>query len=78
AHALGAALGLALARATGRSGRLALAAGVVAAAVDGDRVSRLARRVPRVWRSPAGHAGNRSAKLAGDAGSGSVKPTGDR
>ncbi|MFJ6612913.1 hypothetical protein ACIQPT_21855 [Streptomyces sp. NPDC091289] len=60
AHALGAALGLALARCAGRSGRLgrvALVAGVVAAAADGDRVSRLARRVPRMRRHATGDAG---------------------
>ncbi|MFG3409542.1 hypothetical protein [Streptomyces sp. NPDC048142] len=57
AHALGAALGLALARGTGRFGRVALAAGVVAAAAAGDRVSSLARRVPRARRQLAGDTG---------------------
>ncbi|MFF9349830.1 hypothetical protein [Streptomyces sp. NPDC014734] len=43
AHALGAALGVAAAVGRGRAGLAAHAAGLVAAAVHGDRVSRLAR-----------------------------------
>ncbi|MEV6161051.1 hypothetical protein AB0L71_03825 [Streptomyces sp. NPDC052052] len=43
AHALGAALGVAVVAGRGRAGLVAHAAGLVAAAVYGDRVSRLAR-----------------------------------
>ncbi|MFF8615588.1 hypothetical protein [Streptomyces sp. NPDC015350] len=46
AHALGAALGVAVVAAGGRAGLVAHAAGLVAAAVHGDRISRLARTLP--------------------------------
>jgi hypothetical protein len=44
AHALGAAVGLAIVAGNGRGGLAAHAAGVLAAAVYGDRISGLARR----------------------------------
>lgn len=54
AHGLGAALGVALAgwggRCGGRTGRVVLAAGLVAAAANGERVSGLARRASGVLR----------------------------
>ncbi|MFB7916218.1 hypothetical protein [Streptomyces sp. NPDC056061] len=46
AHALGAAIGVAVAVGRGRAGLAAHAAGLVAAAVYGDRVSRFARSLP--------------------------------
>ncbi|MFF7450877.1 MULTISPECIES: hypothetical protein [unclassified Streptomyces] len=46
AHALGAALGVAVVVGNGRAGLVAHAAGVVAAAVYGDQVSAIARAVP--------------------------------
>lgn len=58
AHGLGAALGLALAglggRHGGRTGRVVLAAGLVAAAANGERISGLARRASVVLRRAAG------------------------
>ncbi|MEW2070767.1 hypothetical protein [Streptomyces sp. NPDC007346] len=57
AHGLGAALGIALARRGGRTGRVALAAGLVAAAANGDRISGVARRASKVLRRVAGAAG---------------------
>ncbi len=69
AHGLGAALGVALARRcgrpggrfvgslAGRTGRVALAAGLVAAAGNGERISSVARRASGVLRRAAGVAG---------------------
>ncbi|MEW2195015.1 hypothetical protein [Streptomyces microflavus] len=69
AHGLGAALGVALARRcgrpggrfagslAGRTGRVALAAGLVAAASNGERISSVARRASGVLRHAAGMAG---------------------
>lgn len=58
AHGLGAALGLALAgpggRHGGRTGRVVLAAGLVAAVANGERISGLARRASVVLRRAAG------------------------
>lgn len=52
AHALGAALGVAIVAGNGRAGLAAHAAGLVAAAVYGDRVSALARGAHEAERSP--------------------------
>ncbi|MFE1335055.1 hypothetical protein [Streptomyces microflavus] len=69
AHGLGAALGVALARrcgrpggrfvgrSSGRTGRVALAAGLVASASNGERISSVARRASGVLRRAAGVAG---------------------
>ncbi|WP_327389695.1 hypothetical protein OG728_08840 [Streptomyces microflavus] len=69
AHGLGAALGVALARRrgrpggrfvgsfVGRTGRVALAAGLVASASNGERISSVARRASGVLRRAAGVAG---------------------
>ncbi|MFJ7058279.1 hypothetical protein ACK8N7_29545 [Streptomyces griseobrunneus] len=61
AHGLGAGLGVALARRCGRfggrTGRAALAAGLVAAAANGERISSVARCASGVLRRAAGVAG---------------------